>query len=311
MSRVQTAVLVARALHELPVARRGVGSQGRAGQADRRAAGRRHGAEWWRASGPAQLSVAAAQRTTVVWAEALDNGDPEEQGAAPRQGDEPGVAVHRSADRGREDRIPLSPVPRGPTPARCCSPRTIAPGAGRGRGSSTSRAPRRARCGIAARKIRTTTPGTPQRHERASGSSTVLQAGDSIFLSGQGASPEGARPFVDRLNLGTLKSERLFQTTGRSYETVIGVLSDDGSRILTRYESRTEPPNVFVRDLKSQHAPPAHQLRGSRAAAPGRAEAARHLQARGRRRAVGDADHAAGMDAGQGPAADPALGVSA
>ncbi len=111
--------------------------------------------------------------------------------------------------------------------------------------------------------------GTPQRNERASGASTVLQAGDSIFLSGQGAAPEGARPFVDRLNLGTLKSERLFQTTGRTYETVIGVLSDDGTRILTRYESRTEPPNVFVRDLKANtrrqltnYADPAPQLQG-------------------------------------------------
>jgi dipeptidyl aminopeptidase/acylaminoacyl peptidase len=111
--------------------------------------------------------------------------------------------------------------------------------------------------------------GTPQRNHRASGASTVLQAGDSIFLSGQGAAPEGARPFVDRLNLGTLKSERLFQTTGRSYEAVIGVLSDDGTRILTRYESRTEPPNIFVRDVKANtrrqltnYADPAPQLQG-------------------------------------------------
>ena len=112
-------------------------------------------------------------------------------------------------------------------------------------------------------------PGTPQRHDRASGVSTIQQNANSIFLAGTGAAPEGARPFIDRLDLTTLKSERLFQTTGRSYETVIGVLSDDGSKILTRHETRTDPPNVYVRDLKAgtrvaltSYADPAPQLKG-------------------------------------------------
>ncbi|HXG87569.1 MAG TPA: prolyl oligopeptidase family serine peptidase [Vicinamibacterales bacterium] len=111
--------------------------------------------------------------------------------------------------------------------------------------------------------------GTPQRRERASGVSTIRQDGDSIFLSGVGAGPEGARPFIDRLNLTTLKTERLFQTSGRSYETVLSVLSDDGSTILTRHESRTDAPNLYVRDLKSggrramtSYADPAPQLKG-------------------------------------------------
>src|SRR5687768_11798660 len=112
-------------------------------------------------------------------------------------------------------------------------------------------------------------PGTPQRHERASGVSTIRQSGNAIFVAGTGAAPEGARPFVDRLDLATLKTERLFQTTGRSYETVLDVLSDDGSTILTRYESRNEPPNVYVRDLKAgtrraltSYTDPAPQLQG-------------------------------------------------
>jgi dipeptidyl aminopeptidase/acylaminoacyl peptidase len=112
-------------------------------------------------------------------------------------------------------------------------------------------------------------PGTPQRRERASGVSTILQAGTSIYLTGTGASAEGARPFIDRLDLTTLKTERLFQTAGRSYESVIGVLNDEGTRILTRYESRNDPPNVYVRDLKTgerramtNYQDPAPQLKG-------------------------------------------------
>jgi dipeptidyl aminopeptidase/acylaminoacyl peptidase len=112
-------------------------------------------------------------------------------------------------------------------------------------------------------------PGTPQRRERASGTSTIQQAGNSIYLAGTGASPEGARPFIDRLDLTTLKTERLFQTTGRMYEAVIGVLSDDGTKILTRHESRNDPPNIYVRDLKTgdrramtNYQDPAPQLKG-------------------------------------------------
>jgi dipeptidyl aminopeptidase/acylaminoacyl peptidase len=112
-------------------------------------------------------------------------------------------------------------------------------------------------------------PGTPLRTAAPSGTSVIQQAGDYIFLSGPGASPEGARPFVDRLNVNTLATERLFRTSGRSYEQVLGVLADDGSRILTRYESSTEPPNVYVRDLKANtrravtsYEHPAPQLKG-------------------------------------------------
>ena len=64
-------------------------------------------------------------------------------------------------------------------------------------------------------------PGQPLRRATASGTSTIRQSGGAIFLAGQGATPEGARPFVDRLNLSTLKADRLFQTTGRTYETVL------------------------------------------------------------------------------------------
>jgi dipeptidyl aminopeptidase/acylaminoacyl peptidase len=112
-------------------------------------------------------------------------------------------------------------------------------------------------------------PGTPLRNERASGNSTVQQSGDFIYLAGTGAAPEGARPFLDRLNLRTLATERLFQTSGRSYEVVLGVLSNDGTTLLTRHETRTDPPNVYVRNLKSDarramtsYTDPAPQLQG-------------------------------------------------
>jgi dipeptidyl aminopeptidase/acylaminoacyl peptidase len=77
----------------------------------------------------------------------------------------------------------------------------------------------------------------------------IIQIGDSIYLTGQGASPEGDRPFLDRLNLKTLASDRLFRSAANAYETVIAPLSDDMKTLLTRYETPKDPPNYYVRNL--------------------------------------------------------------
>ncbi len=88
-------------------------------------------------------------------------------------------------------------------------------------------------------------PGQPMRR---AGSSAILQVGTSIFLTGAGASPEGDRPFLDRLDLASGRTERLFHCDTSSYETVMALLDDGAARIVTRRESRTDPPNVYVRD---------------------------------------------------------------
>jgi dipeptidyl aminopeptidase/acylaminoacyl peptidase len=89
-------------------------------------------------------------------------------------------------------------------------------------------------------------PGTPVLH---AGKGTILQTGDSIYLTGAGASKDGDRPFLDRLSLKTLTTERIFRSDERSYETVVSLLTNDGKRLLTRYETRTEAPNYTIRDL--------------------------------------------------------------
>jgi dipeptidyl aminopeptidase/acylaminoacyl peptidase len=122
-------------------------------------------------------------------------------------------------------------------------------------------------------------PGTPVRHDAGSRSfagfggrgstSPIIQIGDSIYLTGQGASKEGDRPFLDRLNVKTLESERLFRSAGDAYETVVAPLSSDFTTILTRYETPKDPPNYYVRTVggDSRHAvtafkDPQPQLRG-------------------------------------------------
>ena len=95
-------------------------------------------------------------------------------------------------------------------------------------------------------------PGFPwQRPGGGTASSVVLQDGDSIYLVGRGASPEGDLPFVDRLNLDTLATERLFRSESGTYETAVAVLAADGGSLLTRRESTTEPPNYFATNLST------------------------------------------------------------
>jgi dipeptidyl aminopeptidase/acylaminoacyl peptidase len=76
--------------------------------------------------------------------------------------------------------------------------------------------------------------------------------GKYLYLRGSGASAEGERPFIDRFDLATGKSERLWQSAAPNYEEVLQVVDPDASRIITLRESPTDPPNVFVRDLKNK-----------------------------------------------------------
>jgi dipeptidyl aminopeptidase/acylaminoacyl peptidase len=91
-------------------------------------------------------------------------------------------------------------------------------------------------------------PGSPMFRP---GRATILQTGDAIYLNGQGASPDGDRPFLDRLNLRTLTTERLFRSDMTSFESIVGLLDESGGRAVTRRETRTQPPNFFIRDLKA------------------------------------------------------------
>ncbi len=72
-----------------------------------------------------------------------------------------------------------------------------------------------------------------------------------LYLKGDGASPEGNRPFVDELNLSTLETKRLWQSEAPYYESPIQVLDIEKQHILTRRESKAEPPNYYVRDLSA------------------------------------------------------------
>jgi dipeptidyl aminopeptidase/acylaminoacyl peptidase len=94
--------------------------------------------------------------------------------------------------------------------------------------------------------------GVPTPEFGPSPDKVVMQTGSSVFLAGEGASPEGDRPFLDRLDLDTQKTERLFRSDTGSYESVLTVLTADGRSILTKRETPTSPANVMVRDTSAK-----------------------------------------------------------
>jgi len=100
-------------------------------------------------------------------------------------------------------------------------------------------------------------PGNPVRHTLANGFRLVRQDGDSIYLSGTGASQDGDRPFLDRLDLKTLKSQRLFRSDKTSYEQFLSFTGPDARKFLTWHQSPMDPPNAFLRTTGKTLAAPA------------------------------------------------------
>jgi dipeptidyl aminopeptidase/acylaminoacyl peptidase len=113
-------------------------------------------------------------------------------------------------------------------------------------------------------------PGFPVMRTLPDGQEVILQQERTIYLEGAGASPKGDFPFLDRFDLTTRESTRLFQSADKTYESFVALLSDDAARFVTRFETPDDPPNLFIRDSAKPEAKtalthfpdPAPQLRG-------------------------------------------------
>lgn len=92
-------------------------------------------------------------------------------------------------------------------------------------------------------------PGSTVKRQLPNGSWVIRQDGDSVYLAGVGASPDGDRPFLDRLDLKTLKTERLFRSEKTCLERFLSFTGPDTERFLTWHQSPSEPPNAFTRTL--------------------------------------------------------------
>ncbi len=205
-------------------------------------------------TGPRDVAWKPSSPATLVWAEALDNGDPRREATsrdrivmlrAPFS--EMPVELARTAARtfdvtwlDRDERAIVSTYDS----AQRTTTKLLADAAGFD-GRSAVAAPRV--LGTLRDGDYYNDPGTPLYATSANGDLTVEHTGDAIWLRGVGYGPDGRRPFLDRLDLRTNEKTRVFRSELAPLETPFAPLDPDASRILTQRQSPTDPPNYFVR----------------------------------------------------------------
>jgi dipeptidyl aminopeptidase/acylaminoacyl peptidase len=206
------------------------------------------------AEGPRSIGWRADAPSTLWWAEAPDKGNPRVEATV-------------------RDRVVMLPAPFSGTPTELVKLELRFGGLAWGndglalvneRWWKTRR--------IRAHRVRPSQPGTPEllfdrsaedrynapgtpvqkRNERGTLVLRLTNNGNAFYLFGDGASPEGDRPFIDRFDLTTKKSERLWRAEGQQYELPVDILDDEARRVVTRRESPTEAPNFYLRDLRAK-----------------------------------------------------------
>lgn len=96
-------------------------------------------------------------------------------------------------------------------------------------------------------------PGSFETTYNEFGEQVLLMAngGRTLFLTGQGASPEGNRPFVRTFDLKTSETEELWRSEAPYYESPAFILDAEKGLVVTRRESPDDPPNYYIRNWKT------------------------------------------------------------
>lgn len=195
-------------------------------------------------TGPRNIGWHPTAEATLMWAEALDGGDPRTEtdqrdammtlsapftdmasrlhvfedrfsGFTGLDGDDDVIAYDYDRDT-RELRTTLLDV-TGPNAARTIEVRNI--------------------------QDAYADPGNPITVLNDAGFSVAHTHDGKLFMSGNGASPDGARPFLRSFDLGTFETEEIWRNSGEEYEFVVDLAAPDGSTFVTYYESPTTPGN--------------------------------------------------------------------
>jgi len=200
--------------------------------------------------GPRSYGWIPTEGATLIWVEALDGGDPREK-VSPREkmmkiaapfsgsaaevmkienryqgrafGEKDGLMFYYDFDRDTQKRRMFATDYRNPSSSKLISDLNV--------------------------NDRYNAIGTPITKMLPNGQSVIVQNGEEIFLTGPGSSPQGDRPFFRRMNLKTLKTDEIFRSATNEYEAFVSMLDETGQNFLTRKESVTEPPNVFLRQV--------------------------------------------------------------
>lgn len=96
-------------------------------------------------------------------------------------------------------------------------------------------------------------PGSPATKENEYGREVMIANKDYIYLLGDGYSKDGILPFVDKMNIKTLKTERLWRAEKNDkLESISFAFDIKKGKILTRIESKNKYPNYYIRDIRKK-----------------------------------------------------------
>ncbi len=95
-------------------------------------------------------------------------------------------------------------------------------------------------------------PGRPVTKRNQYGSYVLAMDRDNIFTLGDGYSKEGKFPFVDKVNLKTQKKSRLYKKKMTSKLEDLRGYDVKNNRLLVRIESKNEYPNYYFRSTKNK-----------------------------------------------------------
>lgn len=99
-------------------------------------------------------------------------------------------------------------------------------------------------------------PGDFETQKNEYGKYVLTIDNNRIFRIGDGFTPQGQFPFIDELNLKTLKTKRLYQSVyADKMEEIFDILDVTKGEVLVRIQSKNEYPNYYIRNLKKQIAP--------------------------------------------------------
>ena len=90
--------------------------------------------------------------------------------------------------------------------------------------------------------------GNPVMKTMPNGKWVIRQNESYIYLSGRGATPQGDRPFLHKMDLNTLKKKELFRSGKNSYAFFVSLINDKKNdfSFIYRAETKNKPPNLYL-----------------------------------------------------------------
>lgn len=96
-------------------------------------------------------------------------------------------------------------------------------------------------------------PGSFVMKKNELGSRVLALKGSNAYLKGAGFTEKGQFPFVDKINLKTKNKDRIYQSSYMDKKESLISYDVDKNQFLVRIESKNEYPNYYIRNIKKNN----------------------------------------------------------